>query len=371
MRNDRGESPADSLAVSIAGVTKRFDGTPVLTDLDLHVEPGEFFTLLGPSGCGKSTLLHIIAGLEVQDSGAVRLGPDDVTSWSPQRRGVGFVFQNYALFPHLSVEENVAFPLRARKVDDRARRTMVGEALELVELTPQAGRHPAQLSGGEQQRVAIARALVFRPKVLLLDEPLSALDKRLRLQLGADLRTIQRDASVTAIYVTHDQDEAFMLSDRIGVMDQGVLRQVGTPDDVYQSPVDLYVARFLGGVNALPGQVVRVAESVRVAVLGGRHVECRPAGASVTAGDSVTVVARPEQVRIGIGRQVTSGVDGDLGPGTVLSVVRLGSRHLVRVALADTVVAVELDPGGHLPSECEEVQVALGKGVGIALRRER
>jgi spermidine/putrescine transport system ATP-binding protein len=242
--------------VVIKEVSKSFGDFPVLNDIDLEIKKGEFFSLLGPSGCGKTTLLRIIAGFESPDYGVVTLEGTDVVPLPPNRRPVNTVFQNYALFPHLSVFENVAFPLRLKKTTKTELNTKVKEYLKLVQLEGHAQKKPNQLSGGQKQRVAIARALINEPSVLLLDEPLSALDAKLRQHMLIELDQIHDKIGITFIYVTHDQQEALSVSDRIAVMDQGDVLQVGTPHDIYESPATDFVARFIGETNLFDALVV-------------------------------------------------------------------------------------------------------------------
>ncbi|HEX5771004.1 MAG TPA: ATP-binding cassette domain-containing protein, partial [Nocardioidaceae bacterium] len=228
----------------LSSVTKRFGSFTAVDDLDLTVPEGSFFALLGPSGCGKTTTLRMVAGLEEPSVGSIHLGGDDITSLRPYKRPVNTVFQSYALFPHLSISENVAFGLRRRKVKDIKRQ--VGEMLELVELAAYADRRPAQLSGGQQQRVALARALINRPQVLLLDEPLGALDLKLRRQMQIELKRIQTEVGITFVHVTHDQEEAMTMADTIAVMNGGVIEQMGHPLDLYENPATTFVSNFLG-----------------------------------------------------------------------------------------------------------------------------
>lgn len=244
--------------VSIKQVSKAFGDFRVLKDIDLEIKKGEFFSLLGPSGCGKTTLLRIIAGFEHPDSGLVLLDGSDVLPLPPNRRHLNTVFQNYALFPHLSVFENIAFPLRLRKESEAMIKEEVNKYIKLVELEGHAHKKPAQLSGGQKQRVAIARALINEPSVLLLDEPLSALDAKLRQHMLIELDRIHDKIGITFIYVTHDQQEALSVSDRIAVMSQGNVLQVGTPHEIYESPADAFVARFIGETNLFEGTVKEV-----------------------------------------------------------------------------------------------------------------
>jgi len=237
--------------VSVQKLHKSYAGTQVFENIDCQIERGEFVTLLGPSGCGKSTLLRCIAGLTPVDSGQILLDGQDIVPLSPQKRGIGMVFQSYALFPNMTVEQNVAFGLRMQKVKADERQARVREALELVELGSFAGRYPHQLSGGQCQRVALARSLVTRPRLLLLDEPLSALDARIRKHLREQIRGIQRELGLTTIFVTHDQEEALTLSDRIFLMNQGRIVQSGDAETLYTAPVDLFAAGFIGNYNLL------------------------------------------------------------------------------------------------------------------------
>ncbi|MFJ4456874.1 ABC transporter ATP-binding protein [Pseudomonas sp. NPDC089392] len=237
--------------VSVQKLQKSYAGSPVFENIDCHIERGEFVTLLGPSGCGKSTLLRCIAGLTPVDSGQILLDGHDIVPLSPQKRGIGMVFQSYALFPNMTVEQNVAFGLRMQKVKANESQARVREALELVELGNFAGRYPHQLSGGQCQRVALARSLVTRPRLLLLDEPLSALDARIRKHLREQIRAIQRELGLTTIFVTHDQEEALTMSDRIFLMNQGRIVQSGDAETLYTAPVDLFAAGFIGNYNLL------------------------------------------------------------------------------------------------------------------------
>jgi len=237
--------------VSVQQLHKRYAGTPVFENIDCQIERGEFVTLLGPSGCGKSTLLRCIAGLTPVDGGQILLDGQDIVPLSPQKRGIGMVFQSYALFPNMTVEQNVAFGLRMQKVKADESQARVREALELVELGSFAARYPHQLSGGQCQRVALARSLVTRPRLLLLDEPLSALDARIRKHLREQIRAIQRELGLTTIFVTHDQEEALTMSDRIFLMNQGRIVQSGDAETLYTAPVDLFAAGFIGNYNLL------------------------------------------------------------------------------------------------------------------------
>ncbi len=286
------------IPVAVRGVSKSYQpGVRVLDDLSLEIAAGEVFFLLGASGCGKTTLLRMIAGFISPDRGEIRFGDQDVTRLAAERRGVGMVFQNYALWPHLTVGENIAFGLAVRKVAAREQLARVDEALSMVELAGFAGRRIHELSGGQQQRVALARALVIRPGVLLLDEPLSNLDARLRAAMRAGIRRVCKEAGVTAIYVTHDQQEALSTGDRIAVLVGGRVSQVGTPRELYERPVDRTVAEFIGEANLLPG-TVSGPDSVLTA-LGTLRSLSMPAG--LAPGARVTVCLRPERLLLGPG----------------------------------------------------------------------
>lgn len=277
----------------------RFQDVWALRNVSIDVQPGEFLSLLGPSGSGKTTLLRIIAGMLEPTEGRVLVGSRDITRLPSQKRNMGFVFQNYALFPHMTVFENIAFPLTLRQVRGPELRRRVAEALQLVELSGLDHRYPAQLSGGQQQRVSLARAVVFRPEVLLMDEPLGSLDKRLRQQLQIELRRLQREIGVTTIYVTHDQEEAFSMSDRIAVMHQGSVAQIGAPPEIYRSPADPFIANFVGDMNWFEVEVAADADGIRQAQgpeVGSLRVP--PAGER-TPGQRVICGVRPERLRVG------------------------------------------------------------------------
>jgi spermidine/putrescine transport system ATP-binding protein len=280
-------------------VTKRFGDLVAVRDLSLSVERGSFFTLLGPSGCGKTTSLRMVAGFEEPDDGRILLEGTDVGGLPPFRRPTNTVFQSYALFPHLSVEDNVAFGLRRKGVRTDEVRRRVGEELELVGLVAEAKRKPRQLSGGQQQRVALARALVNRPAVLLLDEPLGALDLKLRKGLQIELKRIQREVGITFLYVTHDQEEALTLSDRIAVMNRGVVEQVAPPEEVYERPRTTFVAGFIGVSNLMPARVLSAnGDSAELELDSGARVRTSTGGEGLTTGDRCYAVVRPEKLRI-------------------------------------------------------------------------
>lgn len=283
--------------VQLRDVTKTYDGQHALDDVSLDVYRGEFLTILGPSGCGKTTILRLIAGFESPTIGSILIDGQDVTSLPPERRNVNTVFQSYALFPHMNVYANVAFGLRMQGRPEEEIRREVGEALRLVQMEGFETRMVSRLSGGQQQRVAIARAIVNRPLVLLLDEPLSALDYRLRKRMQLDLKHLQRQLGITFVLVTHDQEEAFSMSDRVVVMNNGHIEQIGTPTAVYEEPRNLYVARFVGEINIIDAQVVEQLEG-RARVRGqGLDVFMRTRQ-SFAPGDQVHILLRPEDLRV-------------------------------------------------------------------------
>ncbi|MGH3100551.1 MAG: ABC transporter ATP-binding protein, partial [Thermoleophilia bacterium] len=282
-------------AIRFEHVTKRFGPMAAVADLDISIRQGEFFSLLGPSGCGKTTTLRMVAGLERPTGGRILLGDEDITDARPYRRPVNTVFQSYALFPHLNIFENVAFGLRRRGVKDIDRQ--VRESLELVELGQLAGRKPGQLSGGQQQRVALARALVLSPSVLLLDEPLGALDAKLRKALQVELKALQEAVGITFVYVTHDQEEALTMSDRLAVMAGGRIEQVGPPAELYEEPATTYVAGFLGVANLLTATAA-LTDGVGRCRLRMGEFELEAAGGDTAASGEVQVVIRPERVQL-------------------------------------------------------------------------
>ena len=284
--------------VRLENVVKQFGPWVAVNNISLTIKGGEFFSLLGPSGCGKSTTLSMIGGFETPDSGAIYLGGEDVSRLAPYRRDVNTVFQSYALFPHLNIFENVAFGLRRKGLAKTEIQSRVKEMLDLVDLASFAKRKPGQLSGGQQQRVALARALVNRPKLLLLDEPLGALDLKLRKQMQLELKRIQSEIGITFLFVTHDQEEAMAMSDRLAVMSRGRIEQVGTPAEVYDHPATEFVASFLGASNLIPGEVVeRGPETATVKLEDGAVVKL-PASALKVGGRDVKIGVRPEKFHI-------------------------------------------------------------------------
>ena len=312
------------VAIALEGVTKRFGkAEAAVRDVSLEIGEGEFFSLLGPSGCGKTTTLRMIAGFEVPDEGRIVLQGTDVTTVFSNKRPVNMVFQQYALFPHMSIYDNVAFGLKVKGVPRKEHRGRILEILRVVELEGLENRRPRQLSGGQQQRVALARALVNQPAALLLDEPLGALDVKLRKQMQLELKKIQTELGTTFVYVTHDQDEALSMSDRIAVMNHGRVEQIAGPREIYEHPATAFVADFIGSLNALDFTVDELVGGYAVMRVGEADRVVLPVGGETNTGDSFRVAVRPERVQIG--RPGDSGVDGGTRlQGTVVQVVYLG-----------------------------------------------
>jgi spermidine/putrescine transport system ATP-binding protein len=357
------EDPVSAqIDVRLDHITKRFHEVVAVDDLSLDIERGEFFSMLGPSGCGKTTTLRMIGGFEEASSGTIYLGEADVTGLPPYKRDVNTVFQNYALFPHLTVFENVAFGLRRKKVTSDSIGTRVREMLNLVELPGYESRRPAQLSGGQQQRVALARALINHPRVLLLDEPLGALDLKLRKQMQLELKRIQTEVGITFIYVTHDQEEAMTMSNRIAVMRAGRIEQLGTPEELYERPTTAFVAGFLGVSNLLDGEVAgRDGALVTVRLPDGTTLRA-PADGTAPSG-SVRVGVRPEKLKVDAGAQA-SATDGlNALSGTVLDASYMGvsTQYLVQTREGHrlTVYAQNLNTAGagELLADGQHVQL--------------
>jgi spermidine/putrescine transport system ATP-binding protein len=345
----------EKASVELRSVTKRFGDFTAVDDIDLEVGGGEFFTLLGPSGCGKTTTLRMIAGFEEATEGRILIDGTDMEDLPPYKRPTNTVFQSYALFPHLSVSQNVAFGLKRKKVDGNEIRERVATELERVGLAAEANRRPNQLSGGQQQRVALARALVNMPKVLLLDEPLGALDLKLRKGLQVQLKQIQRDVGITFVYVTHDQEEALTMSDRIAVMNGGRIEQIAGPEEVYDRPETTFVAGFIGVSNLMPatveaGGAVRLDQGTTVSTDSSRF----------TAGDRIHAVVRPEKLQIS-----ANGEQPDLPSveGIVESSLYLGTATQIAVDLGDEVRMTVLIPN----ADEEERQRLPGGGARVRL----
>ena len=308
------------ISIGIQKLTKRFGPVTALADLDLTIQAGELFFLLGPSGCGKTTLLRCLAGFYIPDSGRILFGDEDVTRLAPHKRNTGMMFQSYALWPHMTVAENVAFGLEERRLPRAEITAQVGEALESVRMQAYASRRPNQLSGGQQQRVALARALVIRPRCLLLDEPLSNLDAKLRLEMRTEIRRVCKEFKLTTVYVTHDQKEALSVSDRMAILDSGHILQVGTPQEIYRRPARKTVADFIGETNFIPGTLVSSYAgqlTVSTAIGEFRGVQGDPS-ATLVPGSAVTLSTRPECWSLSSTRAAVNAVAGRIGSSVYL-----------------------------------------------------
>jgi iron(III) transport system ATP-binding protein len=341
--------------VRVSQLSKVFGEVPVLNDITFTIEDGEFFTLLGPSGCGKSTTLNCIAGLEDPTSGSITVGTTPFVDTArklnvpPEERNLGMVFQSYALWPHMTIEQNLAMPLNIRRVPRAEKSQRIHEVLDKVGLAHLRDRYPHQLSGGQQQRVALARALVYSPGVLLLDEPLSNLDAKLREQARAWLKRLQVDLGITTVYVTHDQDEALSLSDRIAVMFDGHMAQIGTPTEVYQRPASAHVAAFVGSCNFLIGRVVTPsATSATVRLDSSGMIVSVATPTAVRAGDEVTIAIRPE--RLTITPKDATATGANVLDTVVLTRAYVGNRYEYGLKLGNIVVQV-VSPNGGLDGE--------------------
>jgi spermidine/putrescine transport system ATP-binding protein len=342
--------------IELVGLVKRYNEVVAVNGIDVNVAPGEFFTMLGPSGCGKTTTLRLIAGFERPDEGKILLDGVDMSRTPPHKRRVNTVFQSYALFPHKSVADNVGFGLRYQRVTKAEAKRRVSEAMALVRLEDYGQRRPAQLSGGQQQRVALARALVLEPPVLLLDEPLGALDARLRLDLQVELKRIQEQLGITFIYVTHDQDEALTMSDRVAVMRGGNIEQLGEPRELYEAPATAFVANFLGASNLVPVSIG--AADGDAAQLGLGSFALRADRCPLGSGSDAVAMIRPENVRL---EPQGNGGENRV-PGMVEEVVYLGFHQEVRVRLANgTLIKVDV------PNDDEQVEYEQGDPVCVHL----
>jgi spermidine/putrescine transport system ATP-binding protein len=351
--------PASNHLLELKSISKRYGDVEAVRDLSLTLRRGEFISLLGPSGCGKTTTLRTIAGFEQPDAGSAEIDGEDILRVPPNERPVNTVFQSYALFSHLNVVDNVAFGLRERKRPRSEINRAVGEALDLVRLRGYEHRKPSELSGGQQQRVALARAIINEPQLLLLDEPLGALDLKLRRVMQFELKAIQRRLGMTFLYVTHDQEEAFAMSDRIAVMEEGRIVQLGAPEEIYERPSSMYVADFVGEANMLQGTVSASQENGAIVALSSGHkVGCRPTPAS--AGTGVTLIVRPEKIEMARRDEPPDrdalGVSGVLADAVFLGSIR---RFVVAADDGSSVVVTELNHGDptERPSVGDAVQL--------------
>ncbi len=342
----------DGFAVELRQVTKKFGQVTAVDQVNLQIRDGEFFSMLGPSGCGKTTSLRMIAGFEMPTAGQVFIEGEPQGYLPPYQRPVNTVFQHYALFPHMTVYQNVAFGLEMQKVSKDEIKERVAQALEMVHLSGMENRRPKQLSGGQQQRVALARALVNRPKVLLLDEPLGALDLKLRKAMQVELKTLQDQVGITFVYVTHDQEEALAMSDRIAVMNQGKVLQLGTPEEIYEVPANRFVADFIGESNFIPGVIQKTGAEAEIKISDTEVVPVEWLEDGLAAGDQVVISIRPEKIRIHPRGEAPTYPEMCRVSGQIEKVIYLGTdtRYLVRLN-EETTVVVRLQNiisgGGH------------------------
>jgi spermidine/putrescine ABC transporter ATP-binding subunit len=332
--------------LELINVSKLFGDVRAVDNVSLSIQQGEFLTLLGPSGSGKTTTLNMIAGFEIPSRGDILLETEDITTVPPNHRGIGMVFQNYALFPHMTVSDNIAFPLKMRKIPGDKIRQSIKEVLELVELPGFEGRYPHQLSGGQQQRIALARALVFKPKILLMDEPLGALDKKLRDHMRLEIKHLQESLDITAIYVTHDQEEALTMSDRIAIMNEGKIIQLDTPVALYESPANLFVADFIGESNFLSGKIAETdGERTAVETDDGLKVWVQKLN-QANPGEDVSIAIRPEKIQILTADEVDSSDIVNRFTGGIEEIIYVGEARIYRVCLAaGTTVDVKVQSG--------------------------
>ena len=345
-------------AIGLRAVTKRYGEERVVDGVTLDIHPGEFFSLLGPSGSGKTSTLMMIAGFVGPDEGTVTLDGRDIAGVPPQRRGFGMVFQNYAIFPHLNVFENVAFPLRARRVPSDEIRERVAWALGLVRLERFGDRFARQLSGGQQQRVAIARAIVCHPSAVLMDEPLGALDKNLRYDMQVEIKEIQRRLGMTVVYVTHDQEEAMNMSDRIAIMNRGRIEQVGPPADIYERPANVFIGRFLGEANLIEGRVEQISDGIASLKVAGDLVLRARAPAGGITGATASLFVRPERVALGTGAGGDAAVNRAAGRVRRTSFLGNIVRYAIEIAPATLIMVDVQNSGGRRLAAGEPVTVS-------------
>jgi putative spermidine/putrescine transport system ATP-binding protein len=343
MASDTNREAARGAKIQLRSLTKRFAGQAAVDGISLDVPAGAFISLLGPSGSGKTTTLNLIAGFLSADAGDILFDDRSVADVPPQHRDIGMVFQSYALFPHLTVADNVAFPLRMRtRLSSSAMRQRVAETLSLVQMADFGARYPRQLSGGQQQRVAMARALVSHPRLLLMDEPLGALDKKLREQMQFEIKRIHRTVGTTFIYVTHDQSEALTMSDLVVLMHRGRIAQTGTPRVLYTDPANLFAADFIGDSNLLAGRIESMATDTMTVVLeAGATVAIRRRDAPMTVGQRVAVVLRPEEITV---RPAGDGASGPTLAGTIAEIGYQGDSYRLSVAVGSIAIKVKVPP---------------------------
>ena len=325
-----------STEILLNSLVKRFGSNTVINGLSAVIRPGEFFTLLGSSGCGKTTLLRMIAGFNSVEGGTISFDGRVINDIQPNERNIGMVFQNYAIFPHMNAFDNVAYGLKQRKISKNEVRRRVMEALDVVRIADLAERMPVNMSGGQQQRVALARALVIKPDVLLMDEPLSNLDAKLRIEMRSAIRSLQQEFGITTVYVTHDQEEALAVSDRIAVMKGGEIQQTGTPEEVYRTPSNLFVAHFIGKANDFPGEIIEISgKGMHIRTADGTILRAPVEAENASVNQKVTVTARPNEIRI----SEDSGIDGE-----IISAHFLGMTYQYTLkTVHDTVMEVQAD----------------------------
>ena len=352
----------DDMMVRFVDVQKSYDGeTLVVKNLNLDIAKGEFLTMLGPSGSGKTTTLMMLAGFEPATHGEIYVKNQPINNVPPHKRGIGMVFQNYALFPHMTINENLAFPLQVRGVGKAETEERVAKILKMVELPQMGNRRPGQLSGGQQQRIAVARALVFEPDLVLMDEPLGALDKQLREQMQLEIRRLHQRLGVTMVYVTHDQHEALTMSDRIAVFHRGRIQQLDTPEAVYERPANAFVARFIGENNRFEGSLEAIDGSQCTVRIGAEACVEGVLACPLPAGSRVTVSLRPERVQIAAPGHTIARLPGRHLTGTLREVIYLGDHVRARVALPgndDFTVKRPIDEAHHLPAIGGAVELA-------------
>ena len=357
--------------LELINISKLFGDVRAVDNVSLSIQHGEFLTLLGPSGSGKTTTLNMIAGFEIPSRGEILLEDDDITTVAPNNRGIGMVFQNYALFPHMTVSDNIAFPLKMRKIPGDKIRRSIKEALELVKLPGFEGRYPHQLSGGQQQRIALARALVFKPKILLMDEPLGALDKKLRDHMRLEIKHLQESLDITVIYVTHDQEEALTMSDRIAIMNEGKIIQLDTPEALYESPSNHFVADFIGESNFLRGRIAETdGDRTAVETDDGLKVWVQKFNQANFDGE-VSVAIRPEKIQILAADAVDSNDIINRFTGRIEEIVYVGEARIYRISLAaGTIVDVKVQSGPSAQNFKIGGDITIGWRIahGLALR---